>query len=77
MTCRYAKRAEEAYRVEDDDSLTPVAGPVLCSWAQDSAPDALLNVPPWMQRNALAGHLLRFPEDCRRCPCYADIPGLG
>lgn len=72
MTCRYAQRSEEAYAVGDDGSLTPTKGPVLCAWAQDSAPVALIDMPPWLQRIALAGHMLRFPEDCRACPCYAE-----
>lgn len=69
MTCRYAQRSEEAYVIEDGIE-TRVAGPVLCAWGLDAAPDQLLNVPRWMQRNALAGYLMNYPDDCMGCPCF-------
>lgn len=72
MNCTYAKRSEKAYIVEDDNTLTPTEGPVLCSWAMDSAPEKLVDTPRWLQRNALAGHLLRHPEDCEGCPCFTE-----
>jgi hypothetical protein len=71
MTCRYAQRSEEAYSVGDDGELTPAQGPMLCAWGMDAAPSQLVNVPRWLQRNALAGHLLKYPDDCMGCPCYA------
>jgi hypothetical protein len=72
MICRYARRAEIAYRVEDDNTMTPTQGPMLCGWGQDAAPEKLVNVPRWLSRNALAGHLLNFPDDCMGCPCFAQ-----
>jgi hypothetical protein len=59
MPCRFAQPAEEA---------DPPPGPMLCGWAEDAAPEKLMDVPRWLQRNARAGHLLRFPEDCKGCP---------
>lgn len=69
--CRYAVRSEVAYRIEADGGELRVAGPMLCSWGQDAAPAQLVNVPRWMQRDALAGHRLSFPDDCDGCPCYS------
>jgi hypothetical protein len=45
---------------------------MLCSWGIDAAPDQLVNVPRWLQRNALAGHLLKYPDDCMGCPCFVS-----
>lgn len=70
MTCRYAQRSEEAYLVGGDGELTPCLGPMLCGWAMDAAPEKLVDVPRWLQRNALAGHLLKYPDDCDGCPCF-------
>lgn len=69
MLCRYAQRSEEAYRVEATGEVR-IDGPMLCGWAEDGAPTQLVNVPRWLQRNALAGHLLKFPDDCMGCPCF-------
>lgn len=49
---------------------TVIDGPVLCGWAMDSAPHQLVDVPRWLSRNALAGHLLRYPADCEGCPAW-------
>lgn len=71
MPCRHAQLSEEAYEISTvTGEWQPGTGPMLCSWAQDSAPDQLMNVPRWMQRNALAGHLLNYPDDCLGCPCF-------
>jgi hypothetical protein len=71
IPCRFAQRAENAVEV---DALTgdqrQIEGPMLCGWAMDEAPDQLLNVPRWLSRNALAGHLLKYPSDCEGCPAY-------
>jgi hypothetical protein len=73
--CRYAHRSEEAYEQgSNEHRWRPVEGPMLCAWAMDAAPDKLVNVPRWLQRNALAGHLLRYPDDCMGCPCYEARP---
>lgn len=40
----------------------------LCAWAEAGAPAALLNVPRWLQREALGGHLWH-DGDCDGCPC--------
>jgi hypothetical protein len=70
MICRFAQRSEFAVRIHSDGTQTPILGPMLCGWAMDAAPANLVNVPRWMQRNALAGHLLNYPDDCRGCPCF-------
>lgn len=70
MPCFYAHRAEEAYRQDECGDWVKVKGPVLCGWADDGAPEALVGLPRWLQRAALAGHLLKWPEDCVGCPCY-------
>lgn len=70
MTCRYARRSEEAYMIREDGERVRVEGPMLCAWAEDGAPAQLLKVPRWLQREALAGHLLRYPDDCSGCPCH-------
>jgi hypothetical protein len=71
MRCVHAVRSEEAYAV---DPLTrierPVEGPMLCHWADATADGTLVGVPRWLQRQALAGHLLRYPDDCFGCPCF-------
>jgi len=71
MPCRYARRSSEAYRVDARGSVR-IDGPVLCSWAEDAAPNQLVNVPRWMTRNAFSGHLLNYPDDCMGCPCFAQ-----
>lgn len=68
--CIYAATSEEAYSVSEDGHLVASVGPMLCGWAHEEAPAALLNVPRWLQRNALAGHLIDYPADCRGCPCF-------
>lgn len=74
MPCRYATKSEESYIVHMDGSQERVNDPKpsLCSWAIDAAPDQLVNVPRWLSRNALAGHLLKYPDDCHGCPCYSE-----
>lgn len=44
----------------------------LCAWAM-YAPDAvdkMVEVPPWLVRNAMAGHLVRAETDCPACPHF-------
>lgn len=67
--CIHVERAEEA-QVVTNHGACPAVGPMLCGWAVNAAPDELVSVPRWLQRNALAGHLLKFPDDCRGCPCF-------
>lgn len=74
MTCQYAQRPDVAYRVDLDGREMRVEGPMLCGWAMDSAPVQLVDVPRWLQRNALAGHLLKYPDDCYGCPCFKESP---
>lgn len=71
MPCRHAVRPEQAFRV-DGDGETPCEGPMLCGWGQNSAPVQLVDVPRWLQRNALSGHLLNYPDDCMGCPCFSE-----
>lgn len=71
MTCRHLEKSDEAYRIDADGRETPIVH-LLCGWA-DSAPPQLLDVPRWMQRNALSGHLWR-KGDCEGCPCYNAAP---
>lgn len=74
MPCRYAKKTEESYWVAQDGRQIKVDDPPisLCSWANDAAPVQLVGVPRWLSRNALAGHLLRYPQDCEGCPCFVE-----
>lgn len=72
MTCRHLKEADEAEAIGGDGATWPVTV-LLCSWA-DSAPPQMLNVPRWMQRNALSGHLWR-EGDCDGCPCFSSDHG--
>lgn len=71
--CIHAERSEEAVAVTEHGTV-PTTGPMLCSWAINLAPDELVSVPRWLQRNALAGHLLKFPDDCKGCPCFQPRP---
>lgn len=70
--CRHLEQSSEAYEVEDDGRLTPCEGPMLCAWADNTA--MIANMPRWLQRNALAGHQLRYPDDCNGCPCFDPLP---
>lgn len=74
MACRYAKKSEECYVITPDGQERRVEDPhpSLCTWAIDAAPIQLIDVPRWMQRNALAGWLLKYPDDCVGCPCYSE-----
>jgi len=69
MTCRHLVASEDAFEIGIDGRQTPTTV-LLCDWA-DSAPPQLLNVPRWMQRNALSGHLWR-DGDCTGCPCFEE-----
>lgn len=42
---------------------------MLCGFA-DNRPERLVDTPRWLQRNALAGHLLDYPRDCIGCPAF-------
>lgn len=43
----------------------------MCSWAHyhPDALEKLTNVPPWLVRNSLSGHLMN-PADCEVCPLF-------
>lgn len=73
MPCKYARRSSEAYRV-DASGTVKTEGPMLCSWADDAAPNQLLNVPRWLSRNAFSGRHLNYPDDCFGCPCFVEAP---
>lgn len=70
MTCRHLVASDEAYKIDVGGQQPATVS--LCAWA-DSAPAQLLNVPRWMQRNALAGHLWE-ESDCAGCPCFDAAP---
>ena len=44
----------------------------LCAWAtyHPAAVEKLTDTPPWLGRNALAGHLVMPKADCAGCPCF-------
>lgn len=67
--CVHAERSEEAITITTHGT-EPSQGPMLCGWADNAAPGELVSVPRWLQRNALAGHLLKYPQDCAGCPCF-------
>jgi len=71
--CRYAVAPKECYRGTGGDTMKRVANPdrFLCSWANfhPDAPAKLVDTPPWLQNNAMAGHLMR-KGDCDKCPCF-------
>lgn len=71
MICRHLIASEEAHKIDAEGKQTP-ALVRLCNWA-DSAPSQLMNVPRWMQRNALSGHLWE-EADCAGCPCFDAAP---
>lgn len=56
--------------IREDGTIGPTTV-MLCSWADDE-PDKLMNTPRWLQRSALAGHLLNYPDDCAGCPCFDE-----
>lgn len=74
--CKYASCADESWE------RSPISGRWvpkkdvkrdMCTWAlyHPDAVDKLTNVPPWLSRNALAGHLMR-PADCESCPLFEE-----
>lgn len=67
--CRHLTFSEEAYVSSEGGSWTKAPGPALCEWA-DNPPERLAGTPQWMIRNALAGRLIRYPEDCAKCPAF-------
>lgn len=71
--CKYATAPMESWESKTGHGWTKIAEPErdLCSWA-DFHPEAvekLSNTPPWLQRNALSGHLMR-KGDCEVCPLF-------
>lgn len=68
MPCRHMIKSDEAYHIDPETGAETAIVVLLCNWA-DSAPPQLLDVPRWMQRNALGGHLWR-EGDCDGCPCF-------
>jgi len=74
VRCKHAWRAREAYRIDAVTGKTTEAiGPMLCVWWNNVSP-LLGTVPPWLTRNAGAGHLLNYPDDCTSCPVYEKAP---
>jgi hypothetical protein len=70
--CEYCTKSEEAFIVPDYDTSMRIPVEVfLCSWADESPESAtkLLDVPVWLSREALGGHLMR-PGDCAKCAAY-------
>lgn len=70
--CRYATAPSDFEVVEIGGRRTaPTPDRFLCAWAQfhPDAPVKLIDAPPWLQRNALAGHLMQ-DGDCAICPLF-------
>lgn len=70
--CRYANRPEVS---EDEDGRPVHSDRWLCAWAHfhPAAVAPLSAVPPWLQRSALAGVLMR-PQDCGHCAFHEPGP---
>ncbi len=67
--CRYLEQSEEAVEIDARTGRQTPAVVMLCGWAENAAPEQLLRVPIWLQRNALSGHLMR-DGDCEKCSAY-------
>ena len=75
--CRFASASSEAYVIPlsgihyGKEQKVEKPERDLCTWASYhvTAPDKLVNTPPWLARNAMAGHLMR-QGDCDKCCCY-------
>lgn len=71
--CKYATASAEVWEDSILHGWKRVEQPErdLCSWADyhPEAVDKLSNTPPWLQRNALSGHLMR-KGDCEKCPLF-------
>lgn len=48
----------------------------LCAWAvyAPEAVEKMTDVPPWLVRNAMAGHLVQPERDCAVCPFHHPGP---
>lgn len=70
--CMYAVAPEECFEVRGDRTER-VAQPerFLCAWAEfhPDAPAKLVDTPPWLSRNAIAGAWMRA-GDCAHCVAY-------
>lgn len=78
-TCQYLTAPAEMYesrrfgegyrRVEEPERF-------LCAWAiwDAEAVEKLTRIPPWLSRNAMAGHLVRPERDCPTCPYNTPGP---
>lgn len=69
--CKYLVASEEEWVIDATTGKQTRAQnpePSLCDFA-DKQPSKLLELPRWLQRNALAGHLWRH-GDCDGCPCF-------
>lgn len=70
--CRYATAPAEMWR-DSNRGWVKVEEPErdMCSWAtfHPESAEKLSNTPPWLQRNAIAGHLMR-KGDCEKCPLF-------
>ena len=70
--CKYLSAPEEAFVLVGGD-LLPTAHPrSLCVWGHYhlTAPGALADCPPWVQRAAMSGDLVRPKIDCLVCPHF-------
>lgn len=69
--CEYLEAPDVLIRVDAaTGEETRVDNPPadLCAWGLHAG-ERLKQMPPWVTRNAEAGHLWR-PGDCDGCPCY-------
>lgn len=71
--CKYASATAEAWARNAKGQWVQIKkhDRDLCTWAHyhPDALDKLMQVPPWLTRNALAGHLMK-PEDCETCTLF-------
>ena len=75
--CKYATAPAELYTQNANGEFVQISNPdrTLCAWAtyHPEAVEKLTGTPPWLQRNALAGHLIR-ESDCDTCPLFERGP---
>lgn len=70
--CAHLEESSEAYTIGPNGKTSP-AVVWLCGWAitHPASADKLLDVPRWLQRESLSGHLWR-EGDCLGCPGYTE-----
>lgn len=69
--CRYLTASEEVEVLGPGGGVVATPARDLCAWAiyHPASADKLTDTPPWLARNATAGHLWRA-ADCERCPAF-------